>query len=102
MINSISDNKDGSNAKVVISGDTEKVFGELYSAVEAFAVKQCEEKMHVNYAELPKEKQAVSVVAALLGLLGRFADINGFEGIMGEVLKLHFISAIDIGKKYPD
>ena len=31
MINSISDNKDGSNAKVVFSGDKNKVFGELYS-----------------------------------------------------------------------
>lgn len=100
MINSISDNKDGSNAKVVISGDEKKVFGELYSAVEAFAVKHCEEVMHVNYAELPKGKQAAAVVAALLGLLGRFADINGFEGIAEEVIKLHIISAVDISEKY--
>lgn len=102
MINSISDNAGGSNAKVVFSGDKNKVFGELYSAVEAFAAKNCEETTHVNYAELSKAKQTAAVVAVMLGLLGRFADINGFDGIMGEVLKLHFISAIDIGKKYPD
>lgn len=100
MINSISDNKDGSNAKVVISGGTEKVFGELYSAVEAFAVKNCEETTHVNYAELSKAKQTATVVAALLGLLGRFADINGFEGIAEKVIELHIISAVDISEKY--
>lgn len=100
MINSTSDNNDGSNAKVVLSGNEEKVFGELYSAVEAFAVKQCEESERVSFVELPKGKQTAAVVAVLLGLLGRFADINGFEGVAGEVLKLHFISAIDISKKY--
>ena len=56
MINSISDNAGGSNAKVVFSGDKNKVFGELYSAVEAFAAKNCEETTHVNYAELSKAK----------------------------------------------
>lgn len=100
MINSISDNAGGSNAKVVFSGDKNKVFGELYSAVEAFAVKNCEETTHVNYAELSKAKQTATVVAALLGLLGRFADINGFEGIAEEVIKLHIISAVDISEKY--
>jgi hypothetical protein len=100
MINSTSDNNDGSNAKVVLSGNEEKVFGELYSAVEVFAVKQCEESERVSFVELPKGKQTAAVVAVLLGLLGRFADINGFEGVAGEVLKLHFISAIDISKKY--
>lgn len=99
MINSISDNAGGSNAKVVFSGDKNKVFGELYSAVEAFAAKNCEETTHVNYAELSKAKQT-AVVAALLGLLGRFADINGFEGIAEEVIKLHIISAVDISEKY--
>lgn len=96
MINSISDNAGGSNAKVVFSGDKNKVFGELYSAVEAFAVKNCEETTHVN----SKAKQTAAVVAALLGLLGRFADINGFEGIAEEVIKLHIISAVDISEKY--
>lgn len=100
MINSTSNNNDGSNAKVVLSGNEEKVFGELYSAVEAFAVKQCEESERVSFAELPKGKQTAAVAAVLLGLLGRFADINGFEEVVGEVLKLHFISAIDISKKY--
>lgn len=33
MINSISDNAGGSNAKVVFSGDKNKVFGELYSEI---------------------------------------------------------------------
>lgn len=97
MINSISDNAGGSNAKAVFSGDKNKVFGELYSAVEAFAVKNCEETTHVNYAELSKAKQTAAVVAALLG---RFADINGFEGIAEEVIKLHIISAVDISEKY--
>lgn len=100
MINSISENMGGSNAKVVLSGNEEKVFGELYSAVEAFAVKQCEESERVSFVELPKGKQTAAVAAVLLGLLGRFADINGFEEVAGEVLKLHFISAIDISKKY--
>ena len=100
MINSTSENMGGSNAKVVISGDTRKVFGELYSAVEAFAVRQCEESERVSFVELPRGKQTAAVAAALLELLGRFADINGFEGVAGEVLKLHFISAIDISRKY--
>lgn len=100
MINSTSDNMGGSNARVVISGDKKKVFGELYSAIEAFAVKNCEETMHVNYAELSKAKQSAAVVAVLLGLVERFADINGFEGIAEEVIKLHIISAVDISKKY--
>ena len=54
----------------------------------------------MNYAELSKAKQTAAVVAALLGLLGRFADINGFEGIAEEVIKLHIISAVDISEKY--
>lgn len=100
MINSTSENMGGTNAKVVISGDKKKVFGELYSAIEAFAVKNCEETMHVKYVKLSKAKQAAAVVAVLLGLLERFADINGFEGIAEEVLMLHIISATDISKKY--